>query len=53
VTADQLSRGEALQSQADATAAQELDAKALLLQSQLGYIQAHDELVEAMGITPQ
>lgn len=53
VTADQLSRGEALQSQADAAAAQELDAKALLLQSQLGYIQAHDELLEAMGITPQ
>jgi outer membrane protein TolC len=53
VTADQLLRGEALQSQADTTAAQELDAKALLLQSQLGYIQAHDELLEAMGITPQ
>ena len=53
VTADQLSRGEALQSQADTTAAQELDAKALLLQSQLGYLQAHDELLEAMGITPQ
>jgi outer membrane protein TolC len=53
VTADQLLRGEALQSQADAATAQELDAKALLLQSQLGYIQAHDELVEAMGITPQ
>jgi outer membrane protein TolC len=53
VTADQLFRGEALQSQADAAAAQELDAKALLLQSQLGYIQAHDELLEAMGITPQ
>jgi outer membrane protein TolC len=53
VTADQLSRGEALQSQADSAAAQELDAKALLLQSQLGYIQAHDELLEAMGIAPQ
>jgi outer membrane protein TolC len=53
VTADQLLRGEALQSQADAAAAQELDARALLLQSQLGYIQAHDELLEAMGITPQ
>jgi len=53
MTADQLLRGEALQSQADATGAQELDAKALLLQSQLGYIQAHDELLEAMGITPE
>jgi outer membrane protein len=53
VTGDQLSRGEALQSQVDAAAAQELDAKTLLLQSQLGYIQAHDELLEAMGIAPQ
>jgi outer membrane protein TolC len=53
VTADQLLRGEAFQSQADAAVAQELDAKALLLQSQLGYIQAHDELLEAMGITPR
>lgn len=53
VTADQLLRGEALQSQADAAAAQELDAKALLLQSQLDYAQAHDELLEAMGIAPQ
>jgi outer membrane protein TolC len=53
VAADQLLRGEALQSQADAASAQELDAKALLLQSQLGYIQAHDELLEAMGVTPQ
>jgi outer membrane protein TolC len=53
VTAQKLLRGEALQSQADVAAAQDLDAKALLLQSQLGYIQAHDELVEAMGITPQ
>jgi outer membrane protein TolC len=53
VTAQKLLRGEALQSEADAAVAQEFNAKALLLQSQLGYIQAHDELVEAMGITPQ
>ncbi len=52
VTADQLLRGEALQSQADAAVAQELDARALLLQSHLDYMQAHDELLEAMGITP-
>jgi outer membrane protein TolC len=52
-TAQQLLRGEALQSQADAASAQELDAKALLLQSQLGYVQAHDELIQAMGVTPQ
>ncbi|MGA7224314.1 MAG: TolC family protein [Candidatus Acidiferrales bacterium] len=53
VTSQKLLRGEALQSQADAAAAQELDAKALLLQSQLGYLQAHDELLEAMGVAPQ
>jgi outer membrane protein TolC len=53
VTAQQLLRGEALQSQADAAAAQELDARALLLQSQLGYVQAHDELLQAMGVAPQ
>lgn len=53
VTADQLLRGEALQSQADTASAQELDAKALLLQSQLGYVEAHDKLLEAMGLTPQ
>jgi outer membrane protein TolC len=53
VTAQKLLRGEALQSQADAAAAQDLDAKTLLLQSQLGYLQAHDELLQAMGIAPQ
>jgi outer membrane protein TolC len=53
VTRDELVRGEALQSQADAAGAQELDAKALFLQSQLGYLEAHDELIEAMGIAPQ
>jgi len=53
VSAQQLVRGEALQSQLDAALAQELDAKVLLLQSQLRYIQAHDELLQAMGLTPQ
>jgi outer membrane protein TolC len=53
VTAQELLKGEALQSQADAAAAQEFDAKTLRLQSQLNYIQAHDELLEAMGLTPQ
>lgn len=52
VTAQQFSKGEALQSQADTAAAQELDAKTLLLESQLAYIQAHDELLQAMGLTP-
>jgi len=53
VTTQELSKGEALQSQADAAAAQDLDAKALLLQAQLGYVQAHDELLRAMGVAPQ
>ena len=33
--------------------AQELDAKTLLLQSQLDYTQAHDELIHSIGQTPQ
>ena len=53
VTAQQLQQGAALHSQADAAAAHELDAETLLLQSQLEYIQAHDEMIEAMGQTPQ
>jgi outer membrane protein TolC len=53
VSAQQLERGSALKSQADAAVAQELDAKTLLLQSQLDYIQAHDELTKAMGLTPE
>jgi outer membrane protein TolC len=53
VSAQQLARGAALRSQANSAVAQELDAKTLLLQSQLDYIQSRDELVEAMGQTPQ
>ena len=53
VSAQQLVRGAALRSLADAAVAQELDAKTLLLQSQLDYIQARDELIQAMGQTPQ
>jgi outer membrane protein TolC len=53
VTAQELLKGEALPSQADAAAAQEFDAKTLRLQSQLSYIQAHDELLQAMGLAPQ
>src|SRR5258707_836607 len=33
--------------------AQEYDAKALLLQSQLEYSQAHDEFIHAMGVAPE
>lgn len=53
LSAQQLQEGAALRSQADAAAAHELDAKTLLLQSQLEYIQARDEMIEAMGQTPE
>jgi outer membrane protein TolC len=52
VSAQRLERGEALRSQADATIAQEFDARTLLLQSQLNFTQAHDELLQATGQTP-
>ncbi len=53
VSAQQLQQGAALRSQADTAAAHELDAKTLLLQSQLDYTQARDEMIEAMGQTPE
>jgi len=53
VRQQELTRGAALNSQADAASAQEYDAKALLLQSQMDYLQAHDELLDAMGSAPQ
>ncbi len=53
VRQQELIRGAALHSQADAATAQEYDAKALLLQSQMDYLQAHDELLDAMGSTPE
>jgi hypothetical protein len=53
VSAQQLQEGSALRSQAEAAAARELEAKTLLLQSQLDYIQARDEMMEAMGQTPE
>lgn len=53
VTVQELQKGEALQSQADAAVAQEFDAKTLVLQSQLDYAQARDELIQAIGLTPQ
>jgi outer membrane protein TolC len=49
----QLVRGEALASQADSATAQELDAETLLLQSQLDYTQANDEIIHAVGRTPE
>jgi outer membrane protein TolC len=53
VQQQELLRGAALKSQAATASAQELDAKALLLQSQLDYARAHDEFVRAMGGTPE
>jgi outer membrane protein TolC len=49
----ELARGEALGSQADMGVAQELDARMQLLQSQLDYTQANDEVIHAMGRTPE
>jgi hypothetical protein len=48
-----LLQGAALKSQAAMATAQEYDAKALLLQSQLDYSQAHDEFIHAMDRTPE
>lgn len=53
VSAQQLQQGAALASQSDAAVALEFDARTMLLQSQLDYVQANDELSEAMGLTPQ
>jgi outer membrane protein TolC len=53
VLQQELLQGAALNSQAAMATAQEHDAKALLLQSQLDYVQAHDELIHAMGRTPE
>jgi outer membrane protein TolC len=53
VFAQQLQQGTYLRSQADAAAAQEFDAQTLLLQSQLEYAQAQDELTDAIGETAQ
>ncbi len=53
VTAQQLQQGAALRSQADSAVAQELDAQTQLLQSQLDYVQARDEMTQAMGFTPE
>ena len=53
VSTQQLQHGAALRSQADTAVARELEAKTTLLQSQLGFIQAGDELTVAMGQTPQ
>jgi outer membrane protein TolC len=53
VRQQELIRGAALTSQADTARALEYDAKALLLQSQLDYVEAHDEVIHAVGGTVQ
>jgi outer membrane protein TolC len=52
VMRQKLLQGAALNSQAANTTAQQYDAKALLLQSQLDSLQANDELLNAIGRTP-
>jgi len=53
VLQQELTHGAALNSQADLAVAQELDTRAVVLQSQLDYTQAHDEITHAMGRTPE
>jgi outer membrane protein TolC len=53
VMQQKLLHGAALNSQAETATAQEYDATALLLQSRLDYLQAHDELLNAIGRTPE
>src|SRR5277367_209194 len=52
VMQQRLLQGAALNSQAANAAAQQYDAKALLLQSQMDFLQANDELINAIGRTP-
>ena len=53
MTVEQVGYGSALRSQSLASVAQELDAKAVLLQSKLDYVQAAAEMDEALGRTPR
>jgi outer membrane protein TolC len=53
VASEQLTRGATLRSQAATSLAQELEARALLLQSRLDYVQAAAELDQATGRTPR
>ena len=52
VAVQQLQQGSALPSQVNGATAQELYAKTALLQSQLDYLEAEDEMLEAEGVTP-
>src|SRR4029077_15669549 len=53
VMQQKLLQGAALNSQAANATAQQYDAKALLLQSQLDFLQAKNELLNAIGGTPE
>jgi hypothetical protein len=53
VLQQELWQGAAPKSQAAMGTAQEYDAKALLLQSELDYSQAHDEFIHARGLAPE
>jgi len=53
VSVQQLKQGTYLHSQADTAVAQEFEAQTLLLQSELEYAQAQDELTNAIGQTAQ
>jgi outer membrane protein TolC len=52
VAVQQQQQGAALSSQVNGAVAQEFYAKTALLQSQLDYLEAEDEMLEAEGITP-
>jgi outer membrane protein TolC len=53
VTTELLARGGALGSQAKESLTQELEARAVLLEAQLDYVQAADEMNAAMGLRPR
>src|SRR5260370_27247010 len=53
VSIQHVQEGTALRSQVAAATAHELDARTLLLQSEMDYVQARDELSVAMGQTPE
>jgi hypothetical protein len=52
VAIQQQQQGTALPSQVNGAVAQELYARTALLQSQLDYLEAQDEMLEAEGVTP-
>jgi hypothetical protein len=52
ISIQQFQEGTVLRLQPHTVAAQKLDARTLLPQSQLDYIQERDEMTEAMGRTP-